>query len=140
MTQIDGVAEIVDSPKVFDLRHGSSKDIFVRGIRNFHDRLTLTVFGAAVFVGSAVAAPLPSTGETSFHEPAPVSEADARWKSSVAQMSSLISDMKNTRPSSFAAQLFPIATIALASLERRKGDDTLEWAKALASEDGDLDD
>jgi hypothetical protein len=141
MTAIEGVEELVNTPSVFDVRRvGLLADVFTRGVRNFYGNMTLTVFGAAMLAGAAVSSPVPQRTELSFEEPSPVLDGDQQWRTSIDGLRTVIAAMRAGAPPAFSAELKNDATATLTSVAKRSREDVGAWAKALASEDGDLDD
>ena len=142
MTLIDGVEDLVDTPSLFDTRQfGVLSDLFANGVRNFYDKMTVTVVGAVMLAGvNVMAAAPPCRGDPSFAEPSPALNAQDQWKASVAGLGDLISGIQNGARPALAPDLSAIATETLASVGRRSSKDVGAWANALASEDADLDD
>jgi hypothetical protein len=140
MTAIEGVDELVNAAEVFDLPRIDLAPVFARGVRNFGERLTLTIFGAVMFAGVNVAAPAPIRANPSYQEPPTISDADAQWDVSVDGLSQIIASMESGIRPALADELSRPVREALASVARRDREDLPAWAKALASEDADIDD
>jgi hypothetical protein len=137
--RVIGVDELVDASSVFAARGaGVFANTFARGVRNFYDHVTVTVFGVAVMAGvNMMPAPSPRRAQVSFTEPAPSSD-DSTWRASVTSLQALIRDMHEGSQPVLAGALSPLVTETLASVRDRK-QDIQEWAKGLAADVADLD-